>query len=59
MIDETDINMIDSTGAFKFEKLSANDDAVAEFIKDLKMLDSLRQKVEPIYYNSSHVGKSS
>lgn len=46
MIDETDINMIDSTGAFKFEKLSANDDAVAEFIKDLKMLDSLRQKVE-------------
>jgi len=46
VINEKDIALIDDTNTFKMEKLSMTDEVVAEFIKDVKLLNSLKQKVE-------------
>ena len=45
VINEKDIALIDDTNTFKMEKLSMTDEVVAEFIKDVKLLNSLKQKV--------------
>merc|ERR1711973_187072 len=41
VINEKDIALIDDTNTFKMEKLSMTDEVVAEFIKDVKLLNSL------------------
>lgn len=46
VITQNDIISADVTDDFKMEKLNPTDEAVIEFVKDLKLLKNLRQQVE-------------
>merc|ERR1712127_998689 len=46
VVSENDITIVEKTEDFKMEILSSADEVVAEFVKDLKLLNSLKQKVE-------------